>query len=131
MPQTFFTEGARVIEESRGFPPAPLICNEKMAEAGVKRIKFVFILQVKVITLFLGSYFLRSISYKNSSRQPLGISFLKSHKLGKDSRERYHRKKQGKKTENSIFKSLLTFLICLWKFYYYLCKVKLWFESKI
>lgn len=54
VPNTFFTERARVIEESSGFSP-PLIYNEKMAEAGVKRIKFVFILQVKVITLFLGS----------------------------------------------------------------------------
>ena len=45
VPKTFFTGGGRVIEESRSFSP-PLIYNEKMAKAGVKRIKFVFILQV-------------------------------------------------------------------------------------
>lgn len=54
LPKTFFIEGARVIEGNRGFF-LPLIYNEKMAEARVKRIKFIFILQVKVITLFLGS----------------------------------------------------------------------------
>ena len=60
VPKTFFTGGGRVIEESRSFSP-PLIYNEKMAKAGVKRIKFVFILQVKVITLCLGAYSLRSL----------------------------------------------------------------------
>lgn len=54
LPKTFFTEGARVIEENRGLS-LPLIYNEKVAEAAVKRMKFIFILQVKVITLFLGS----------------------------------------------------------------------------
>lgn len=44
-PKTSFTEGARVIERERLSPPTALIYNEKMAEARVKRIKFVFILQ--------------------------------------------------------------------------------------
>lgn len=41
-PKASFTEGARVIEREAFFFPA-LIYNEKMAEAEVKRIKFVFI----------------------------------------------------------------------------------------
>lgn len=67
---------------------------------------------------------------KIMSRQWLHIPLLKSHKLGRDGRESYHGKKQGMKMENSIFKSLLTFLIYLERFYYYLWKLKLWFESK-
>lgn len=34
---------------------------------------------------------------KYNSRQPLGISFIKTHKVGRDHRESYHRKKQGER----------------------------------